>query len=54
MDWFGLDRGQALRLCSQRVLGHLFTDEAGSIARALAALESVTLWPQRQALPVQG
>jgi hypothetical protein len=28
MDWFGLDRGQALRLCSQRVHGHLFTEEA--------------------------
>lgn len=50
MDWFGLDRGQALRLCSQRVLGHLFTEEAKAMARALAALESATLWPQRQAL----
>lgn len=50
MDWFGLDRGQALRLCSQRVHGHLFTAEARSIARALSALESVTLWPQRQRL----
>ncbi|WP_457947441.1 HD domain-containing protein [Pseudarthrobacter sp. alpha12b] len=50
MDWFGLDRGQALRLCSQRVLGHLFTDEAQAMARALSALESVTLWPQRQRL----
>lgn len=51
MDWFGLDRGQALRLCSQRVHGHLFTAEARSMARALSALESVTLWPQRQRLP---
>ncbi|HEX9086485.1 MAG TPA: metal-dependent phosphohydrolase, partial [Arthrobacter sp.] len=51
MDWFGLDRGQALRLCSQRVHGHLFTAEAKAMARALSALESVTLWPQRQALP---
>ena len=50
MDWFGLDRGQALRLCSQRVHGHLFTAEAQAVARALSALESVTLWPQRQAL----
>jgi hypothetical protein len=50
MDWFGLDRGQALRLCSQRVHGHLFTAEAQAMARALSALESVTLWPQRQAL----
>ena len=51
MDWFGLDRGQALRLCSQRVHGHLFTAEAQAMAGALSALESVTLWPQRQALP---
>ncbi|MCU1436604.1 MAG: hypothetical protein JWR71_3329 [Pseudarthrobacter sp.] len=50
MDWFGLDRGQALRLCSQRVHGHLFTDEAKAMARALSALESVTLWPERQRL----
>ncbi|MEV5052595.1 HD domain-containing protein [Arthrobacter sp. LAR12-1-1.1] len=50
MDWFGLDRGQALRLCSQRVHGHLFTAEAQAMARALSALESVTLWPQRQGL----
>jgi HD superfamily phosphodiesterase len=54
MDWFGLDRGQALRLCSQRVHGYLFTDEAKSMARALSALESVTLWPQRQALLALG
>jgi hypothetical protein len=50
MDWFGLDRGQALRLCSQRVHGQLFTAEAQAMARSLSALESVTLWPQRQAL----
>ncbi len=50
MDWFGLDRGQALRLCSQRVHGHLFTAEARAMARALSALESVTQWPQRQRL----
>jgi hypothetical protein len=50
MDWFGLDRGQALRLCSQRVHGHLFTAEANAMARALSALESVTEWPQRQRL----
>ncbi|GAC1502814.1 MAG: hypothetical protein NVS2B15_25500 [Pseudarthrobacter sp.] len=50
MDWFGLDRRQALRLCSQRVHGHLFTEEAKAMARALSALESVTVWPQRQQL----
>lgn len=54
MDWFGLDRGQALRLCSQRVHGHLFTAEAQAMARALSALESVTLWAQRRALPGAG
>jgi hypothetical protein len=36
MDWFGLDRGQALRLCSPRVHGHLFTAEAQAMARALS------------------
>jgi HD domain len=50
MDWFGLDRNQALRLCSQRVHGHLFTQEAKAMASALSALESVTLWPARRAL----
>ncbi|MGO4230013.1 HD domain-containing protein [Arthrobacter sp. YAF34] len=50
MDWFGLDRDQALRLCSQRVHGHLFTQEAKAMARALSGLEFVTLWPQRRAL----
>lgn len=50
MDWFGLDRGQALRLCSARVHGHLFTDEARATARAFSALESTTLWTQRQVL----
>ncbi|GAA4048879.1 hypothetical protein GCM10023063_40490 [Arthrobacter methylotrophus] len=50
MDWFGLDRGRALHLCSQRVHGHLFTKEANTIAHALTALESVTLWPQRREL----
>ena len=50
MDWFGLDREQAVRLCSQRVHGHLFTEEAKAMARALSALESVSLWPQRRAL----
>ncbi|MFC9351772.1 hypothetical protein [Arthrobacter sp. NPDC057013] len=50
MDWFGLDRNQALRLCSQRVHGYLFTEEAKAMASPLSALESVTLWPQRQAV----
>lgn len=50
MDWFGLDRGQALRLCSARVHGHLFTDAAKALARGLAAVESANLWPERAAL----
>jgi hypothetical protein len=54
MDWFGLERKQAVRLCSQRVHGHLFTEEAKAMARALSALESVTLWPQRRALLGEG
>lgn len=54
MDWFGLERERAVRLCSQRVHGHLFTDEARAMARALSALESVTLWPQRGALLTEG
>ncbi|WP_235779833.1 HD domain-containing protein [Sinomonas notoginsengisoli] len=50
MDWFGLDRGQALRLCASRVQGHLFTDAAKALARGLAAIESANLWPERTAL----
>lgn len=50
MDWFGLDRAQALRLCSSRVRPHLFTDGARTMAETLIALESVTLSPQLRAL----
>lgn len=50
MDWFGIDRGQALRLCSSRVHSHLFTDAAKALARGLAAVESANLWPERAAL----
>jgi hypothetical protein len=50
MDWFGLDRDQALRLCASRVTGHLFTDAARALARGLAAVESANLWPERAAL----
>jgi hypothetical protein len=32
------------------VHGHLFTEEAKTVAWALCALESVTQWPQRQRL----
>ncbi|MEZ2389709.1 HD domain-containing protein [bacterium RCC_150] len=50
MDWFGLDRGQALRLCSSRVHSHLFTDAGKALARGLAAIESASLWPERAAV----
>ena len=50
MDWFGLDRTQALRLCSARVLPHLFTDGARTMAQALFALESITVSPQMRPL----
>ena len=45
MDWFGLHRGQALRLCASRVLGKLSTPEATVMARGLIALEQETFWP---------
>ncbi|WP_138417456.1 HD domain-containing protein [Sinomonas gamaensis] len=50
MDWFGLDRAAALRLCSSRVHAHLFTDAAKALARGLAAIESANLWDERRAL----
>ncbi|WP_422933046.1 HD domain-containing protein [Sinomonas sp. P47F7] len=50
MDWFGLDRAGALRLCSSRVHGHLLTDAAKALARGLAAIESANLWHERAAL----
>ncbi|WP_334170944.1 HD domain-containing protein [Sinomonas sp.] len=50
MDWFGLSREAALRLCSARVHAHLFTDAARALARGLAAIESANLWDERTAL----
>lgn len=50
MDWFGLERAQALRLCSVRVIGKLFTPQATTLAHGLIALEQANLWPQRQTL----
>lgn len=49
-DWFGLDRAAALRLCSSRVHGHLFTEAAKALARGLTAIESANLWDERAAL----
>ncbi len=50
MEWFGLDRDAALRLCAARVVDHLFTDPARALARGLIAMNSVTMWPQSLAL----
>ena len=50
MDWFGLTREQAHRLIASRVHEHLFTDAARTMARALAAVASVDVAPQRLGL----
>jgi hypothetical protein len=50
MDWFGLDREQALVLIGSRVHDHLFTDAARTMARALAAVARIDSAPQRVAL----
>ncbi len=50
MEWFGLGRAEALRLCASRVVDQLFTDPARALARGLIAMGSVTLWPQSAAL----
>ncbi|MFI8410910.1 HD domain-containing protein [Paeniglutamicibacter gangotriensis] len=50
MDWFGLHRGQTLRLCASRVVGKLFTPEATTMANGLIALEQANLWPRSQEL----
>ena len=50
MDWFGLTREASLALNASRVHGHLFTDEARSMGRALGAIGWVDTSPQRRAL----
>lgn len=50
MDWFGLHRGQALRLCASRVVGKLFTPQAVTMAHGLIALEQASLWPRSREL----
>ena len=50
MDWFGLTRQQALTLIGHRVHGHLFTESARTMARALAAIAAIDSTPQRVAL----
>jgi len=50
MNWFGLDRRDALGLIASRVEAHLFTDAARTMARVLAAVASIDVSPQRVAL----
>lgn len=50
MEWFGLERREALNLCASRVVDHLFTSPARALARGLIAVNSVTMWPQSAAL----
>ncbi|MFE3291020.1 HD domain-containing protein [Rhodococcus sp. NPDC059234] len=51
--WFGLGPDQALRLVGARTHEHLHTEPARAMARALAAIASIDLSPQRRALEVQ-
>lgn len=48
--WFDLARDEALRLCASRVEPALFTDAGRAIARALVAIGSIDVAPQRQGL----
>lgn len=50
MDWFGLTREEAHRMCASRVHGYLFTDSARVMARSLSAVAWVDTSPQRVAL----
>lgn len=47
MDWFGLDRAAANRLCSWRVHDHLHTEAAKLMARGFGAVASVDGFPER-------
>jgi HD superfamily phosphodiesterase len=47
MDWFGLDRATANRLCSWRVHDRLHTDAARHLALGLSAIASVDSLPER-------
>ena len=50
MEWFGLTRSEAHRLIASRVHDHLLTDAGRTMARALAAVASIDVSPQRVAL----
>lgn len=47
MDWFGLTREAANRLCSWRVHDYLHTDVARAMAHGFASVASVDGWPER-------
>jgi hypothetical protein len=48
--WFDLTPDEALRITTARVQGSLFTDAARTMGRALTAIASIDLAPQRQGL----
>jgi hypothetical protein len=48
--WFDLTHDESLRITAARVQGSLFTDAARTMGRALTAIASVDLAPQRQGL----
>lgn len=50
MEWFGLDREAAARLCAWRVHDYLHTDVSRAMGLALSALASVDAWPERREL----
>src|SRR5690625_3117680 len=50
MDWFGLQRHEAVQLCAARVHGHLFTDEGAAMAMAFTSLESLAATPEVHAV----
>lgn len=50
MDWFGLDRESATRLCSVRVHEYLHTDTARVLAWGFGAIASVDTFAERVAL----
>lgn len=50
MEWFGLTRSEAHRLIASRVHDHLLTEAGRTMARALAAVASIDVAPQRTAL----
>lgn len=50
MEWFGLDRAHASRLCAMRVHSALHTDAGRQMARGFSAIASVDWWPERREL----